>query len=267
MIRVRHFRKGIRILRTYISGQPLDPDLAQDLRVWGLRARIWQSKLAGRPLDVRLHHEFNLWAQYGIDEGMDHPHRRITELTIQRMKTASDDRILDLACGGGLASRLLAAGLNDSGRVVGMDVSDGMARRAMARGRQFRNLEYLCGSAQSLPFRDESFSKVLSVEAFYYFESQERALAELHRILRAGGRLFLLICLYTDHADSLCTVDSVDVPVHVHSIAEYKQMLEQTGWVDIAAEEFVRASEAGRKPDVHDRALLLTAQKPAGSGV
>jgi SAM-dependent methyltransferase len=263
MIRVRHFRKGVRILHSYVTRRPLDPELARDLHVWGLRARIWQSNIMRKPLDVRLHHEFNLWAQYGIDEGMENPHRRITEQAIQRMNLNPDDRVLDLACGGGLASRFLAASLSVSGRVIGMDVSDGMARGARARGSQFNNLTYLCGSAQQIPCRENFFTKVLSVEAFYYFESQERALAELYRVMASGGRLFLLICLYTDHTDSLRTVNSVNVPVHVRSIAEYKAMLRSGGWVGIAAEEFVRKPEPGRKPDVHDRALLLSAQKPA----
>jgi SAM-dependent methyltransferase len=263
MIRIRHFRKGLRILRSYVTRQPLDSAVARDLHALRLRVRVWYSKVMHKPLDVRLRHEFNLWAQYGIDEGMEHPHRRITEKAIQRMNLAPDDRILDLACGGGLASRLMAASLSGAGRVVSVDVSDGMVRGARARGRRFTNVTYLCGSAQGIPCHEKFFTKALSVEAFYYFEDQERALAELYRVLAGGGQLFLLICLYTDHADSLRTVDSVNVPVHIRSIADYRAMLERGGWVGVAAEEFVREPESGRKPDVHDRALLLSARKPA----
>ena len=262
MIRLRHFHKGLRILRSAVMRRPMAPDLERDLHILSLRLRCWYSTVTRQPLDVRLHHEFNLWAEYGIDEGMENPHLRITEKAIERMNISPHDRILDLGCGGGLASRLMARSLGNGGCVVGMDVSDGMVRRARTRSGEFRNLSFLCGSAQCIPCRENFFTKVLSVEAFYYFEGQERVLAELLRVLEARGQLFLLICLYKDHVDSLDTVDSVSVPVHVRSIAEYRAMLQGGGWADVETEEFMRRPEPGRRPDVHDRALLISARKP-----
>src|SRR5260370_42228842 len=116
-------------------------------------------------------------------------------------------------------------------RVVGMDISEGMLRHARSQTAQMqiRNAGFTCGSAEHIPFPDNFFTKALSVEAFYYFEHQDRGLAELQRVLAAQGRLFLLICLYTCHKDSLLTVDSVDVPMHVRSIAEYKELLANGG--------------------------------------
>ncbi len=57
-------------------------------------------------------------------------------------------------------------------------------------------------------------------------------------------------------------IDELNVPVHVRSTAEYREMLQRTGWSDVQTEEFVREHEAGRKPDVHDRALFISARKP-----
>lgn len=261
VIRLSAIRKGFRLLKRKALGQPLDPELRHSVQIWKLTLRVWWSSVTRKPLDVRLHHEFNLWAEKGVGEGMDNPHRRIIELTIPKMELAQKDRILDLACGAGLASRLMAA---NGPRVVGMDISDGMLRHAKSQTAQMqiRNVGFTCGSAEHIPFPDNFFTKALSVEAFYYFEHQDRVLAELQRVLAPQGRLFLLICLYTDHKDSLRTVDSVDVPVHVRSIAEYKELLANGGWTDINAEEFIREPQPGRKADVHDRALLLSASKP-----
>ena len=262
MITVSRFWKAFRLLKCKALGKPPDEDLQRSINAWRLRMRVWKSVVSRKPLDVRLHHEFNLWAALGAGEGMDNPHRRIIELTIPRMKLASGDRILDLACGAGLASSLILSPQRGCECVVGMDISDGMLCRARSRNAQFKNIHFVCGSAEHLPFPENFFTKVVSVEAFYYFEHQDRVLSELQRVLAPEGRLFLLICLYKDHADSLRTVDEVDVPVHVRSIEEYKAMLADGGWTDVQAEEFVRQPQRGRKPDVHDRALLLSAQKP-----
>lgn len=263
MLRFSKVRKGLRLLRCKAMGRTLDPDLQRDVHELGLRFRVWRSAVTRKPLDVRLHHEFNLWAARGVGEGMDNPHRRIIEAAIPKMGLATGDRVLDLGCGAGLASRLMLKATPDCDRLVGMDISDGMLRHARDRVRHLPKVSFVCGSAEHVPFRDNFFSKILSVEAFYYFENQDRALAELQRVLMPDGRLFLLICLYADHTDSLKTVGDVDVPVHVRSIDEYKAMLHGGGWTEVGAEEFVREPEPGRKPDVHDRALLLSARKPA----
>jgi len=260
VIRLSKIGKGFRLLKCKALRQPLDPELRHGVEIFKLSLRVWWSSITRQRLDVRLHHEFNLWAEKGVGEGMDNPHRRIIELTVPRMELAGNDRILDLACGAGLASRLMAS--RHATRVVGMDISNGMLRHARNQSAQFQNISFTCGSAEHVPFPDNFFTKVLSVEAFYYFEHQDRVLAELQRVLAPQGRLFLLICLYSDHKDSLATVDNVDVPVHVRSIAEYKAMLGQGGWIDISFEEFIRQPQPGRKSDVHDRALLLTARKP-----
>jgi SAM-dependent methyltransferase len=262
MITMSRLRKGFRLLKCKAFGAPLDAELQRDVNEWRLRIRVWKSVFTRRPLDVRLHHEFNLWAARGVGEGMDNPHRRIIDLAIPRMGLAPGDRILDLACGAGLASRSMLNSQTACDRVVGMDISDGMLKHARSQSLHFNNLHFVCGSAEHPPFPENFFTKILSVEAFYYFEHQDRVLAELQRLLVPDGRLFLLICLYKDHAYSLRTVDEVDVPVHVRSIDEYKAMLAEGGWTHVQAEEFHREPIPGRTPDVHDRALLLSAQKP-----
>ena len=262
MISASRIRKGLRLLKCKALGKPLDPELEQDVRVLGLRLRVWLSVITRRPLDVRLHHEFNLWAAKGVGEGMNHPHRRIIEQALPKMELVQEDCVLDLACGAGLSSRLVAGAEARCKRVIGVDISDGMLGHARSSSAQYQNVDFVCASAEHIPFADGFFSKALSVEAFYYFPNQDRVLAELYRVLAPNGRLFLLICLYRDHAASITSVDDVDVPVHVRSIDEYKRMLSDGGWTDVTAEEFVQQTRKDGKPDVHDRALLLSARKP-----
>ena len=66
---------------------------------------------------------------------------------------------------------------------------------------------------------------MLSVESFYYYPDQDRALAELFRVLAPHGRLFILINLYKDNPYSLQWVPKLKVPVHVRSAEEYVALL------------------------------------------
>jgi ubiquinone/menaquinone biosynthesis C-methylase UbiE len=179
--------------------------------------------------DEKLQHEFNRWAETGEGPKMEQHHLDITEKTIRLMDLRPGERILDLGCGSGWATRLLARFVGEDpegfGQVVGVDVSDEMIRVARAASKDFDNTMFVWGSATQIPWEENFFDKVLSVESFYYYPDQERALAELFRVMAPKGRLFILINLYKDNPYSLQWVDKLKVPVHVRSAAEYVDLL------------------------------------------
>jgi ubiquinone/menaquinone biosynthesis C-methylase UbiE len=179
--------------------------------------------------DRRLQEEFNRWAQAGEGEKMERHHLDITEKTIRLMDLRPGERVLDLGCGSGWATRLLARMVGEGpegfGQVVGVDVSDEMIRQARAASRDFENILYVWGSAEKIPWEENFFDKVLSVESFYYYPDQDRALHELFRVMAPRGRLFILINLYKDNPYSLQWADKLKVPVHVRSAAEYAELL------------------------------------------
>jgi ubiquinone/menaquinone biosynthesis C-methylase UbiE len=181
--------------------------------------------------DEKLQQEFNRWAEAGEGEKMENHHLDITEKTIRRMNLRPGERVLDLGCGSGWATRLLARLVADGpegfGQVVGVDVSDEMIRVARAASKDFENIMYVWGSATQIPWEENFFDKMLSVESFYYYPDQERALAELFRVMAPRGRLFILINLYKDNPYSLQWVDKLKVPVNVRSAAEYVDLLKK----------------------------------------
>lgn len=179
--------------------------------------------------DKQLQQEFNRWAVAGRGDAMEDHHSDITDQTIALMDLRTHDRVLDLGCGTGWASRRLARVLT-SGEVVGVDVADEMLRRAAEASAGTGNVRYLWGSAESIPAKDSYFSKVLSVESFYYYADQGRALDELYRVMAPGGKLFILINLYKDNPYSLRWVEELAVPVHARSEAEYVSLLSQHGF-------------------------------------
>lgn len=229
--------------------------------------------------DEKLQQEFNRWAEAGEGEKMENHHLDITEKTIRRMNLRPGERVLDLGCGSGWATRLLARLVADGpegfGQVVGVDVSDEMIRVARAASKDFENIMYVWGSATQIPWEENFFDKMLSVESFYYYPDQERALAELFRVMAPHGRLFILINLYKDNPYSLQWVDKLKVPVHVRSAAEYVDLLKKHAFENV---EYAQIPDDTPTPDDYATksfhsledlrafkrtgALLLTASKP-----
>jgi ubiquinone/menaquinone biosynthesis C-methylase UbiE len=189
--------------------------------------------------DEKLQQEFNRWAEEGEGEKMERHHLDITEKTIRLMELRPGERVLDLGCGAGWATRLLARLVADGpegfGQVVGLDVSDEMIRRARAASKDFENVLYVIGSAQRIPWEENFFDKMLSVESFYYYPDQDRALAELFRVMAPHGRMFILINLYKDNPYSLQWVDKLKVPVHVRSEAEYVELLKKHAFENVVS--------------------------------
>src|SRR5438270_1445805 len=184
--------------------------------------------------DQKLQQEFNQWAQAGRGDEMEDHHSDITEQAIALMDLQPTDRILDLGCGTGWASRRLAR-IATEGEVVGIDVADEMLRRAEQASAGIKNVRYLWGSAENIPAGDNSFTKVLSVESFYYYADQGKALDELRRVMAPGAKLFILINLYKDNHYSLRWVTELKVPVQALSEAEYKTLLQKHGFVNVEA--------------------------------
>ncbi len=184
--------------------------------------------------DKKLQQEFNQWAEAGRGDEMENHHSDITEQTLALMDLKPADRVLDLGCGTGWASRRLARVVT-AGEVVGLDVADEMLRRAEQTSEGIKNVRYVWGSAEKIPAADNAFSKILSVESFYYYADQGKALDELLRVMAPGGKLFILINLYSDNHYSLRWVTELKVPAQALSEAEYLTLLRKHGFTSVEA--------------------------------
>src|SRR3954454_24921975 len=90
-------------------------------------------------------------------------------------------RVLDIACGTGVAVQAAAAA---GARVTGVDFSAAML--AIARSLH-SGIEFKAGDAEALPFADASFDVVISNFGIHHVEHPERAISEARRVLMAGG--------------------------------------------------------------------------------
>lgn len=120
--------------------------------------------------------------------------RPMTEAIVAEARVAPGMRVLDVACGTGEPAISLAIVLNDTGLVLGVDISPEPLRVAAQRARERRlvNVGFQQADSHSLPFADGSFDRVTSRLGIMFFSDLPRALREMHRVLEPGGRITLL---------------------------------------------------------------------------
>ena len=103
------------------------------------------------------------------------------------------DRVLDVATGTGNAA-LVAAALG--GEVTGLDLTPKLIEVARQRAQEAElRVEFVEGDAESLPFDDDSFDRVVSVFGVMFAPDQQRAADELARVCRPGGKIG--VCAWT----------------------------------------------------------------------
>jgi len=180
----------------------------------------------------RLRLEFNDWARAGRGEGMEKGHRPVGEQAIELMAIPVDARVLDVGCGSGWATRLMAKKARD-GRVVGIDIADEMIRLARESSMSFSNVEFQVASAERLPFNDAEFTHVFSMESLYYYADIPGALREIKRVLEPRGLFVTVVDLYQENLPSHQWVDQLKVPVQLLSSADYRSLFERAGFVNV----------------------------------
>ena len=98
--------------------------------------------------------------------------------------------VLDVACGTGIVARTVADRLSGTGRVLGLDLNDGM----LAVARRVRpGLDWQQGDVADLPYDDDTFDVVLCQMALMFFPDAAAALREFARVARPGGTVALSV--------------------------------------------------------------------------
>jgi arsenite methyltransferase len=95
------------------------------------------------------------------------------------------ETVLDVGCGPGFTTAEIAEEVGPGGRVVGVDTSESML--ALAR-RRCPGSDFKMADATKLPAADGSFDAALAAQVYEYVPDVAAALADLHRVLRPGGR-------------------------------------------------------------------------------
>jgi len=181
----------------------------------------------------QLREEFDRWAVDGKGESMEHDHWPIAKPTLGLMQIDETDNILDVGCGAGWLSRILAKRVT-RGSVVGMDISDEMIQHARASSTGIGNLSFVIGSVDEIPQEPNRFDRIISVESSYYWPDPAKGVRELYRVAAQGGSAWTLINYYRDNPYCHQWGTKLVVPTHLLSSEEWKKLFRDAGFKEVA---------------------------------
>jgi SAM-dependent methyltransferase len=184
----------------------------------------------------------------------------ILRLIRQAARVGPGARVLDVACGPGLVALHLAEA---AGHVTGLDLTPAMLEKAREQqGRRgLANLSWDLGRADDLPYPDASFDAVVTRFSFHHLGDPAKALAEMVRVCRPGGRV--VVCdVFTTSPEQAAEYDRLERlrdPSHVHALllGEMHSLTAEAGLAE-TEEAFARL------PMQLDR--LLAGSFPVGGG-
>ncbi len=148
----------------------------------------------------------------------------LAEDLVDRVCLKPGESVLDVACGTGIVSRIAAYRVGPLGQVNGVELNPAMIEVARQAASYFDQIEFHEGSALDLPLADRQFDVALCQQAVMFFPDRERAVREMYRALKPGGRVGLNV---------------FRTPEFVPSFAFLIEALEKC--VGSAAAEFMRA--------------------------
>ncbi|MFC4408957.1 class I SAM-dependent methyltransferase [Chungangia koreensis] len=128
-----------------------------------------------------------------IGEKMVRQHKTETNWSLELMNVQQGDRILELGCGAGYAIKLiLERGLAEE--VVGLDISPTVIRSARIRNKRAINenrAKLIQANFNKLPFHNENFNRVFSIQTIYFWTDIALTLSEIFRVLKPEGVVIL----------------------------------------------------------------------------
>ena len=153
------------------------------------------------------------------------------------MVLLSGHAVLDLGSGLGVDSFIAASLVGSEGRVTGLDISRKEVEHAANRAkvRDIKNLEFVHGDMEKMPFSDEQYDVVISNGAFCLASDKEAAFREIHRVLKPGGNFSVA-----------CTTTKVDLDTDVNwpvcmrvfmPLQAAQPMLEEIGFRNVSVDD------------------------------
>ena len=197
----------------------------------------------------RIAEVFDSWAENGRAESMERGHGDVVRQVVARLPIGARQAALDLGCGNGWATRMLASKAPGA-RAVGIECAGAMVARARrmtddASAGRGPNPLFVNGRFEAMPFADGAFDQVFSMEAIYYSVDLEAALAEIARVLKPAGRVDLVIDCFAESPSTRGWSALVGLHMHCLPAATWCAALERARLADVHAARVVDSRGPG----------------------
>ena len=191
---------------------------------------------------------FDQWAREGKDAGMEEGHSDVVRQVMETMDVRAGDQILDLGCGNGWATRLLAQ-LAPGTQAIGIDAAPAMIARAEELHSYTIRARYEMSTFEELDFPDAKFQRIFSMEALYYSTEPARVIAEMHRLLSEGGTADIVIDCYKEREATHSWGESVNLTLQVLAETEWAQLFRDAGFSNVETKRVIDSRGPGEEAD------------------
>ncbi|MFQ6136006.1 MAG: class I SAM-dependent methyltransferase [Candidatus Hydrothermarchaeales archaeon] len=164
-------------------------------------------------------------------------------LLLDELNLAPDSKILDVGCGTGTLVLALSR-ICREGEAVGIDFSERMIEVARKKAIDVSNVDFDIGEAGDLPYEDGYFDFVTCTTAFHHFPEKLKALREMERVLKRGGRLYLLEGITFGFFEKLFEI--LGWGHHRFTPEDIRRYFEEAGFSEIYQRELKRTSALSR---------------------
>lgn len=160
---------------------------------------------------------------------------RLYGVVADELALRPDDDLLDVGCGAGLLLRDHAAGLRFVAGIDASEIQVGLAREHLAGRIAAGTAQIVLGDAAVLPWPDDRFSAVASVNCLKFMVDPDRALREMHRVLRPGGRIVHLTDPPTTDPEESGRADAIGI--RQWSADDSRRMMEAAGFAHVSVRQ------------------------------
>lgn len=172
--------------------------------------------------------------------------RPVAEDLIAAAEIQPGDRVLDVACGTGVVTRMAAERAGSTGMVAGLDVNPGMLAVARAETPSTMSIDWYEANADAMPLPDAEFDIVLCQMGLQFMPNKLAALREMRRVLVAGGRAYVtapgpkprLFAAMTDALARHISPEAAsfgDLVFSMNDADELRELLRTAGFRDISS--------------------------------
>ena len=112
------------------------------------------------------------------------------ERMAERLGLKSGSGVLDVGTGTGIFLPFIQSKIGGEGRIVALDIAEEMLRKARAKSLN-GNINYLQADIMDIPLDSEIFDSVVCYSSFPHFRDKLKALSEINRVMKNGGRLVI----------------------------------------------------------------------------
>lgn len=164
---------------------------------------------------------------------MNRSHYEMTGWALTYLDFKENDHVLDVGCGGGMTLHRIAPKV-PSGHLDGIDYSEVSVRSSSELNKELIADEKMAiqkADVSHLPFANETFDKIVTVESFYFWPDPPESLKELARVLKRGGRVLLVAEVYGDAPLSDHDRDNIrEYHLFNPTKEEFREIFEQAGF-------------------------------------